>query len=213
MVPIFPILHSRIAWSPDSDGNDQDSDVEENASNLTGWEIIYFSLLSLEKLFQAFPSLPESADTQELWSDIVELLLHPHQWIRLVSSRLLGILFSAKKSTTVLSSKENNNNNNNDQRNTFLSSPGEWYNLIKTICYQLESQHLTETLANQIAKNLVFTGKVLYDNPTVLFFEEDDRKFDGRNAIHWLFRRLSFIARHGVPIQVQSLEGVYPKYH
>jgi len=70
-------------------------------------------------------------------------------------------------------------------------------------------EHFNDGMGNQVVKNLLFIGKYFYSNPTLQVLttqdapisledgiEEDEipSKF---NTLHWLFRRLSFIARKG----------------
>ena len=55
--------------------------------NLIEWELPYFSLACLEKLYANF-NLPMNLNLG-LWTSIIKSLVHPHSWVKQASSRLI----------------------------------------------------------------------------------------------------------------------------
>lgn len=94
----------------------------------------------------------------KIWESIEAHLLHPHSWVRLISSRLLGLLFAAWKPEELVTSFQ--------KRRTAVKYlqdglPGKVAKLCGDMCSQLLSPLLENELGEQIVKNLVFLAKTL----------------------------------------------------
>ncbi len=218
------------------------------------WDVEYYSMCVLEKLFACAPAFILKASLNTLWLDIYRLVTHPHVWLRVVSNRLLGQYFQAIQA-----------NGGKIQERSFLGEKGRTFNLAKRLCWMLDGpeEKMPEALQIQLLKNLLFLSITLYHQPSLAATalarllqkkrrriakqngslnteeedngdqeesndeDEDEDDQDGENedeenedmevnesemkrdevakgkeategehkALHWLFRRLSFLAR------------------
>ncbi len=187
----------------------QDEDEDQESSQ---WEQLYSVLLLLEKLGTASPHLLVSSEWHDYWLHMHALLLHPHQWIRTITARLWGLYFAQRSSKGLQPFTPHNSD--------LLMRPGLLFNVAQDMCKQMQSQYLTETLAEQVIKNLVFVGQLFYKHPELTAISrlkrdtelaEDDEENDGEDEhvtanqsekskkplppLEWIFRRLSYMAR------------------
>lgn len=175
------------------------------------WQLPYHALNVLFKVLREQPALLKSY-SGVVWSDIAHHLLFPHAWVRSVSSRLIGLLF-----TTVSPSSPNLSLSDDN----LLSLHG-LIEAARGSCLQLKGEGLDNALSLQVVKNLLYIGKCLCDvsvaNPPS--FEQDsegDSDEEGENAdelpqeldpqaedklenikrnpLPWLFSKLSYQAR------------------
>lgn len=166
------------------DGHD---DVEE-----IDWSVVYFAAQLFAKLAEIAPARAFSASYQERWSLVERNLLYPHSWVRLACSRLLGLLFSHVR----------------ENKNSVLAiKPGDLQVTAFKIVRQLSVANVTEDLAFQSVKNLVFiamefeASDVMYKKPqksAALELEdaEDDEELEKEEkALNWLVRKISSILR------------------
>ncbi len=187
----------------------QDEDEEDSSSN---WEQLYSVLLLLEKISTAAPQLMVSSEWQDYWLNLHALLLHPHQWIRTITARLWGLYFAQRGSKGLQPFTPHSTD--------LLMRPGLLFHVAQDMCKQMQSQYLTETLAEQIIKNLVFVGQLFYKYPeltavsrakrdTDVVEEDDENELEDEHVtanqsekgkkplppLEWIFRRLSYMAR------------------
>lgn len=123
------------------------------------WELLYsaltvFSTICLKLKDGAFEKRYEG-----LWKSVVDVLLFPHAWIRLLSARLIAnLLVNLDKIQFPMSNYE-----------------------IQTIAYrllrQLSAPSITEELAEQIIKNLVLLG-MRWESQKTLFESKDSEEND-----------------------------------
>lgn len=124
---------------------------------------------------------------EQMWGKIIHHLVHPHLWIRTLSSRLVGILLGWHKP---------------DELATYITSPTEKVtrsyllcgeiskrlrSLARDLVIQLQSDLLDNQLADQVIKNLVFIGKVANRIPA------DDAEADAKikaPSLPWLTGKL-----------------------
>ncbi|KZS08061.1 Small subunit processome component 20 [Daphnia magna] len=124
---------------------------------------------------------------EQMWGKIIHHLVHPHLWIRTLSSRLVGILLGWHKP---------------DELATYITSPTEKVtrsyllcgeiskrlrSLARDLVIQLQSDLLDNQLADQVIKNLVFIGKVANRIPA------DDAEADTKikaPSLPWLTGKL-----------------------
>lgn len=174
-----------------------DSEVEVD------WSVVYFAMQLFSKLVESAPGRAFSAGSgyKERWALVESNLLYPHAWVRLTASRLLGSLFAHAKA-----SKEPVEV---DVKNEDLQQVA--FKLVR----QLSAANVTEELAFQDVKNLVFigmqfeSGNVIYTKPAkkgdaaavanVLEEGAADDDVDGEpdeeKALNWLVRKVSSILR------------------
>ena len=171
------------------------SDVDQE---LLQWELGYFSLKTLSKYIRHVPDLIfQQSDVIKI---LDELLLHPHQWIRLVCCKIFGSIFSY---VPLDSESEEVGNSSLELVMTLVDSEQTLCHLARKFCLQLDSNLLTQDLAVQIVKNLLFLTKrfgVLFNNNvenTVINEDENalQIKFEPGNGVLWLVRKLVHLAK------------------
>jgi U3 small nucleolar RNA-associated protein 20 len=176
----------------DEDEHGMDVDLE--------WQTPYHSLTVLSKILRVFPNFTTEQD-KIMWHPIVTHLLFPHAWVRSVSCRLLGVLFSATPVAAPDAALPDTSP---------LSKVG-MCEVAKILCLQLKSEHLDETLGLQIVKNLFYIGKCFCSMAAPA--RSNDRDEDdvsgpgedgdgdeitepgngvGENLLPWLFSKLSY---------------------
>ncbi|KAM6502751.1 Armadillo-type fold [Amanita muscaria] len=178
-------------WKREEDDDDDAMQVEIE------WQVPYHSL---SVLFKVARTLPDSgiSGAQIPWGLVSSYLTFPHAWVRMASSRLLGLLFSAAPMTTPRQDLPDRHP---------LSTVG-MRDVAEKMCSQLRSQHLDEALSLQVVKNLFFIGKCLYCLP-IEENKEDvrvdiDESANNRSRqeerkrndpLPWLFTKLSYQIR------------------
>ncbi|KAI5797940.1 armadillo-type protein [Peziza echinospora] len=179
---------------------DRDDDEEP-----TDWELVYFSLQLWAKFSQFFPDAVFSQGQILMWESIQSCLSYPHAWIRLSSARLMGLFF-AEFATAPLETLPLENKRG-------MKFDGETMIEIARRCSaQLNSLELTEELALQVIKNLLFLGRCFHASGLLLSekvstVEEvsDDEEADAdegpkeqKSALLWLIGRISGVIRNEV---------------
>ncbi|CAE6338688.1 unnamed protein product [Rhizoctonia solani] len=203
-------------------GNESDAmDVDEDDTGAT-WQVPYYALTTLGKLYREFPEQHHSASANE-WDSIYSHLLFPHAWVRLASCRLVGSLFaSIPISVESLSLGE-------DLAEARIVSPSgttiklaTLVEVTQKLCLQLRSTNLDENLSTQGVKNLFYAGKAfalvyaqakLGDSTDEHGDEEEEEEEDSdsesgagdtvddrttkalANPLAWMFSKLSYQAR------------------
>jgi U3 small nucleolar RNA-associated protein 20 len=165
------------------------------------WQVPYHALIVISKILRVFPDLTAQLDKVD-WNTIIEHLLFPHAWVRTVSCRLLGLLFTA---VPIAAPRLD------------LPHPSPFSSLgmrevAQKLCLQLKSEHLDASLSLQVVKNLLYIGKCFCAVPVPAADEEEDEGADGmdgddqdvpenqglaqeRNPLPWLFSKLSYQVR------------------
>ncbi|XP_057982940.1 uncharacterized protein LOC131167895 isoform X2 [Malania oleifera] len=119
-----------------------------NETKVPLWKEAYYSLVMLEKMLDQFHELCFESDLEDLWETIVELLLHPHIWLRNISSRLVSLYFSrVKKADNYVS----------PQGTFFLMRPSRLFGIAVSFCCQLSGQLTDGAMSNMITENIVFS--------------------------------------------------------
>ena len=162
------------------------------------WEIPYLSLLCLEKLQTAFS---QSLSTRtELWTEVIDALIHPHPWVKLVSCRLTNryLLATDPKSLDAGRGKS-------ASKSFLVQKRGLLFQFAKNLCFQLnvKEEEQNESLSELGIKSLTWLLPVMDQNRNLCF---DDDYADGNNGddddqkrpdpVKWLLSRLSNIAKN-----------------
>lgn len=170
-------------------------DAVSEAQELRHWEIGYFALKAVSKyvryLFQIINK------SEGIWIIIGELLLHPHQWVRLVTCRIFGAIFG-QIGLECMEMKH--------PAHYLIDSEQKLFRLARPFCLQLDSNLLNEDLSLQIVKNLLFITKHLkfyagteaatnIDRKSDFGENELQKNIEPGNLILWLIRKLSHLAR------------------
>lgn len=183
------------------------SDSEDAMDVDIDWQPAYHSLIILSKLLKVLPDqkLKENVANTIQWEDVVGLMLFPHSWVRVASSRLLGAFYASKSSPGVDVNAPNRHP---------LSKLGMIY-IAKNLSFQLRSEHLDLPFSLQVVKNLIFIGKSFQDGLPGQFGNEaqddDSESTDGKDSeeedeedkislisrapLPWLFSKLSYQVR------------------
>ncbi|XP_043723794.1 small subunit processome component 20 homolog [Telopea speciosissima] len=116
------------------------------------WKEAYYSLVMLEKMLLQFPELHLKRDLQvSIWKAIREFLLHPHMWLRNISSRLVALYFAAASEASQA------NKEKSKQQNLLLMKPSTLFEIAVSLCCQLKAQLTDDSANNILTQNLVFT--------------------------------------------------------
>lgn len=161
------------------------------------WQLPYHALNTTLKLLRVQGDL-HNLQGDVVWSAIGQHLLFPHAWVRNVSARLVGVLFS-----TVPPRSPDPKISNSDP----LSLPG-LIDIARCSCLQLKSETLDDSLSLQVVKNLLYVGKTFCFISAALPIQDqkcDDTELDSepqdkmenirKNPLPWLFSKLSYQIR------------------
>jgi U3 small nucleolar RNA-associated protein 20 len=162
------------------------------------WELGYVALKALSKIMRVDSgNFLQSKSSDQIWVLIYELSNHPHQWIRLICSQMIGAIFSKIDANTRCISSASNCND----PFTLVLGELELKNLAKKCCHQLDSDLLTVELSKQVVKNLFFISKALLnfsltdgEQNESNSYSEDEELPSGSSLLS-LLKKLSYLAR------------------
>jgi U3 small nucleolar RNA-associated protein 20 len=142
------------------------------------WEVVYFALISVEKLSEHFPSYGGTQDG--LYVQVVERMIDSHPWIKLATARILKNFLSS-----------------DDADAFFKNNLGVLFKIIRNVCFQLgiDEKEQTEELSDVDIKILTALLPTIHTKKYLCFSKEDKEKEDTGNPILWLMRRLSQVAK------------------
>ena len=188
-------------------------DDENEGTGLQRWELGYYALNTLSKIASFFPNemLQDDEDMRMLWQYVSELLEHPHQWVRSVTSKMMGQVFSALDATTRARPLEAQSCSKENANVVFclLETESEIKRVASRLCLQLDSTLVSPELAKQVVINLLFIGKCMVHIDTSATADCDNDKDDDEEAgivdesasltkkapLLWLTQKLSYLAR------------------
>lgn len=131
-----------------SKSTSNDDDIE--------WEDVYSSLNVFSSVCSTLKENVFGASFEDIWKDVLDTLLYPHTWVRLISAKLVGLLLNHLDSVK------------------FDISDYE----IQTIAYRTLRQFgapvVSEALGTQIVKNLIQIIKKWEAEETPFYYKEDD---------------------------------------
>ncbi|PWN47862.1 hypothetical protein IE53DRAFT_334725 [Violaceomyces palustris] len=181
------------------------------------WQLAYQAIVTVSKLERGWQSDARissllspvrvseegGATRMVLLSSVRRLLLFPHKWVRLASSRLVGSLLS-RQSQPVIPLEESGEEDEEEPLLGFKSM----VDMSKKLCLQLKSPLLDDELGIQVVKNLVFVAKCFALVPAKGMEEEEEEEENEEeeeemdegdkikeNPLAWLFSKLSHQAR------------------
>lgn len=169
-----------------------------NTKESTNWELVYFSLQVWTKITQLFPDIAFSGKNHAIWQAVLSCLSYPHSWIRLSSARLSGLYFAEFAKSPLESLPLENGNG-------IVFSGRSMVVAARKSSAQLNSPELTEVLALQVVKNLLFLGRCFHANRVSASTSEEDDLGDGNGivqdtlqkpALLWLMGRISGVIRN-----------------
>jgi len=142
------------------------------------WEVVYFSLISVEKLSENFQSYVGKQDN--LYIQVVERMIDSHPWIKLATSRILKNFLSSGESDTF-----------------FKNNLGVVFKIVRNLCFQLgaDEKEQNEELSDLDIKILTTLLPIIHTKKHLCFSNEDKEKEETGNPVLWLIRRLSQVAK------------------
>jgi len=150
----------------------------------TDWEQHYFALVSLEKVIQQSTTKFEEKD--ELWSAVLLELSHPHLWVKMISSRIIGEQLQQHDPKEIGKSDK--------KTSVLISRKGSLYDLATNFCGQLdeEESNMSMELSDFAIKSLTWLAQAMDSNPDLCYA---DGEGEGKEPVKWLLTRLSNVAR------------------
>ncbi|KAF3859484.1 hypothetical protein F7725_021883 [Dissostichus mawsoni] len=144
-------------------------DIEEEQDEKGADRLLYSFLTLITKLSKhcSLLELRQPHDTLTLiWGHIEAHLRYPHCWVWLTSSQLFGQLFAAHPAEQLVAGWRGEGGDASPQSPTtaFLTSglDKKMRELALSFCHQLQSKFLDTASGEQVIKNLLFVGKVIY---------------------------------------------------
>ncbi|KZF22404.1 putative HEAT repeat protein [Xylona heveae TC161] len=144
------------------------------------WELIYFSLQAFSKVCQLFPQRAFSAKAGPVWGAVRACLSFPHAWIKLSAAKLVGLYFADFART---------NAERGLQHVPLAGSGGlqltdeDMVQLTRSSVGTLKFPGVSQELAMQAVKNLVFLSRCFGANNLELLEGEDEADVDAEDAI------------------------------
>ncbi|KAK7510042.1 uncharacterized protein IWZ02DRAFT_149399 [Phyllosticta citriasiana] len=120
------------------------------------WELLYYSLQCFARISQVCPTTAFAADKKEPWDLVKKCLVFPHAWVKLTAAKLMGLYFSDFASF---------NKDNGLQSVPLVGSSGleltgaDMLDLLSAHMRMLRVPGISEELATQVVRNLVFLGR------------------------------------------------------
>ncbi|KAJ4924558.1 hypothetical protein JOQ06_003513 [Pogonophryne albipinna] len=144
-------------------------DIEEEQDEKGADRLLYSFLTLITKLSKhcSLLELRQPHDTLTLiWGHIEAHLRYPHCWVWLTSSQLFGQLFAAHPAEQLVAGWRGEGGDASPQSPTtaFITSglDKKMRELALSFCHQLQSKFLDTASGEQVIKNLLFVGKVIY---------------------------------------------------
>ena len=181
------------------------------------WEMTYFCLQTMEKLCKNSTLLVRK--DVSVWENIIKCLVHPHPWVKLISSRIIHSQFSGESSDNFSSVDKKN------ASSIILRIPGSLFDIVRNLCFQLNSEEdqTTEEIATMAIKNLTWAINIMNAHPSLCYkgggiqeladddieeyVEQDEMRSENKiqNPVTWLITRLSNIAKRNDSFRRESI--------
>lgn len=140
---IFTVMR-RILQSAVKNGQTDPS----NGETIPLWKEAYYTLILFEKILKNFPKLTFEEDLEDMWEMIIELLLHPHIWLRDISNRLIAFYFKQ----LALDKLENDKKGIGSY---LLMRPSRLFLLAVSFCAQLKASITDKSAIESLENNIV----------------------------------------------------------
>ncbi|XP_030576149.1 small subunit processome component 20 homolog isoform X2 [Archocentrus centrarchus] len=158
---LLPLLEREI--NPDNYEDIEEEQEEKGADRLL---FSYLTLLTKLSKHCGFLELSKPHDTlSNIWGHIEAHLRYPHCWVWLTASQLFGQLFAAHQAEQLVAVWRGEGKDSSQPAATdFITSKldKKMRELVLSFCYQLQSKFLDIASGEQVIKNLLFVGKVIY---------------------------------------------------
>ncbi|KAL2827143.1 armadillo-type protein [Aspergillus cavernicola] len=180
------------------------------------WQTLYFSLQLFAKLCKAVPSIALSKERAKTWNLICECLFYTHAWVKTCAANIIGIWLAdlAKSNATAGYSSF-----------PLVGATGLAMDkdtmllLLRASLRSLRTPGISEELAMQTVRNIIFLGRCCAQNGLELGIEENDAESDEsgsdddenddeniasgkesgtatkKSAVHYIFEQTTFLLR------------------
>ncbi|XP_024150464.1 small subunit processome component 20 homolog [Oryzias melastigma] len=157
---LLPLLEKEI--HPDNY-----EDIEEEQDERGADRLLFSQLTLLAKLCKhvSLLELSKPAETlRHIWSHIEAHLRHPHCWVWLTASQIFGQLFAAQPAEKLVAAWKEGGGHASSIATGFITSnlDKKMRELALSFCHQLQSKFLDTPSGEQVIKNLLYVGKVIY---------------------------------------------------
>ncbi|VVA98294.1 unnamed protein product [Arabis nemorensis] len=125
------------------------------------WREAYYSVVMIEKMLQQFPDLCFAKGLEVVWKMVFKLLLHPHEWLRTITCRLLNYYFKE------LGARKRGKSQNL-VADSLLEKPSSLFMVAASLCFQLKVHRSTGNINDDttgediVTKNIVFAVSSLH---------------------------------------------------
>ncbi|XP_040885804.1 small subunit processome component 20 homolog [Toxotes jaculatrix] len=159
---LLPVLEREI--NPDNYEDIEEEQDEKGADRLL---FSYLTLISKLCKHCNLLELSKPHDTLcQIWGHIEAHLRYPHCWVWLTASQLFGQLFAVQQAEQLVAVCRGEDRDSSPQSaaTAFITSSldKKMRELALSFCHQLQSKFLDTASGEQVIKNLLFVGKVIY---------------------------------------------------
>ncbi|KAM9327768.1 small subunit processome component 20 homolog [Pholidichthys leucotaenia] len=158
---LLPLLEREI--NPDNYEDIEEEQEERGADRLL---FSYLTLLSKLSKHCGLLELSKPDDTlRQIWGHIEAHLRYPHCWVWLTASQLFGQLFAAQQAEQLVGFwRGEEATSSRPTAVDFIANnlDKKMRELALSFCYQLQSKFLETASGEQVIRNLLFVGKVIY---------------------------------------------------
>ncbi|XP_069012709.1 small subunit processome component 20 homolog [Embiotoca jacksoni] len=161
MDDLLPLVEREI-------NSDNYEDIEEEQEERGADRLLFSYLTLITKLSKhcGLLELSKPHDTlRHIWGHIEAHLRYPHCWVWLTASQLFGQLFAAQQAEELVARWRGEGDASPPSAATdFITSnlDRKMRELALSFCHQLQSKFLDTASGEQVIKNLLFVGKVIY---------------------------------------------------
>ena len=161
LTEVLPLLFDIIKPDNYRDKEQNGIDREEvRQSETIRDHLLINALMTLTKMLQECSILEHKGKakvTAEAWDSILSHLTFPHTWVRLMASRLFGLLFSQCSAEDIAKlSKENKS-----EEYLAVDIEKKIFLLCEAFLEQLKTPHVDGELGEQVVKNMFYLSKVV----------------------------------------------------
>nr|XP_061809338.1 small subunit processome component 20 homolog [Nerophis lumbriciformis] len=205
---LLPLLEKEL--NPDNY-----EDIEEEEDERAADRLLFTYLMLISKLIQhcRLLELTKPHETlEQIWGHVEEHLRYPHCWVWLTASQLFGQLFAAHQPDELVAAWRGDEGGKSRVAVAFIASnlDKKMRELALSFCHQLQSKFLDTASGEQVIKNLLFVGKVIYllsPESDVADADEEMAEEEEENAVEeekedekppsllWLINKLSLMAK------------------
>ncbi|KDB24496.1 hypothetical protein H109_03594 [Trichophyton interdigitale MR816] len=176
------------------------------------WEILYYSLQLFVKLSKLFPSATLNPSCANVWSQVLQSLCYPQAWVRSCAANLVGVW---------LADVAKANSSTGYSSIPLVGSSGLvlddmlMLQITRSSMFCLKTPNISEDLAIQTVRNIIFLGRCFAQNNMVLppkeaeeVEESEDEEEDpvsnskpsrkSKTAIQYIFEQAARILRKEV---------------